>query len=577
LTIKEVIENIHRKHYLLPSIQREFVWTRDEGEQILKLFDSLMREYPIGSFLFWNVEKEKIKDFQFYEFVRNYNEKDSTHNPKANVTGEEALTCILDGQQRLTALFIGLKGTFAYKIRWKRWDNPDAFPARKLFLNLLAKADNQDLLYDFRFLTPEEAEQNDGNTYWFEVGKVLDFKEPFEVNDFLIDHGLNRKPAEIAKFANQTLFKLFDVFHKGRIINYYLETSQELDKVLRIFIRVNSGGTPLSYSDLLLSIATAQWKTRDARQEITSFVDEINHIGEGFDFDKDFVLKNCLVLSDITDIAFKVDNFNMANTKTIEDKWDDITKAIRLAVELISSFGYNFQTLTSTNAVIPIAYFIIKRGNPTGFVLSAHYKEDRDKIRKWLTASLLKRTFSGTPDNVLRPMRVILLRESANGFPLTTITNEFKGTNKSVTFTDEEIQNLLYSKYGEPHTFSVLSLLYPTLDFRNRFHQDHIFPRKFFTKPEMRKRGIPESQWDEFQGSQNLIGNLQLLEGLPNEEKSSKEFKVWLEETYPNPTERKEFLNKHLIPEDFDLSFNNFLGFVKRRNEIILQRLKQIL
>ena len=65
ITIKEAIDNIIKRHYVLPSIQREFVW--DTG-QIEMLFDSLMRDYPIGTFLFWKVDKAKIKDFQFYEF-----------------------------------------------------------------------------------------------------------------------------------------------------------------------------------------------------------------------------------------------------------------------------------------------------------------------------------------------------------------------------------------------------------------------------------------------------------------------------------------------------------------------------
>ena len=111
LTIREAVESIHRKRYLLPAIQREFVW---DNEQIVKLFDSLMQEYPIGSFLFWGLEKNKIRDFQFYEFVRSYHERDNTHNPKANVRGDKRMTAILDGQQRLTALYIGLKGTYAY-------------------------------------------------------------------------------------------------------------------------------------------------------------------------------------------------------------------------------------------------------------------------------------------------------------------------------------------------------------------------------------------------------------------------------------------------------------------------------
>ena len=134
-----------------------------------------------------------------------------------------------------------------------------------------------------------------------------------------------------------------------------------MDKVLNIFIRVNSGGTTLSYSDLLLSIATAQWKNKDARQEITKFVDEINQIGDGFKFDKDFVLKACLVLCDFKDIAFKVDNFNAETMQKIEYNWDNVKEAIRLAVNLVSSFGYNQDTLTSSNAIIPIAYYLLKR------------------------------------------------------------------------------------------------------------------------------------------------------------------------------------------------------------------------
>lgn len=144
-------------------------------------------------------------------------------------------------------------------------------------------------------------------------------------------------------FPRNTLAKLFDVINQKPVINFYQETSQDLDKVLNIFIRVNRGGTQLSYSDLLLSIATARWKRRDARKEITKFVDEINQIRGGFDFDKDFVMKSCLVLSDIPDISFKGDNFNLSNMSKIEDNWENIEKMIRISVELVSSFGITFK------------------------------------------------------------------------------------------------------------------------------------------------------------------------------------------------------------------------------------------
>ncbi|MGH7851172.1 MAG: DUF262 domain-containing protein [Thermodesulfobacteriota bacterium] len=133
ITIKEAVENIHRKKYLLPAIQREFVW---EPEQIEKLFDSLMRDYPIGSFLYWQVEKENIGNYQYYEFIRNYHEIENRHNPKANVSTDEGITAILDGQQRLTTLYIGLMGTYAYKLPYRRWNDKSAYPQRKLYINL---------------------------------------------------------------------------------------------------------------------------------------------------------------------------------------------------------------------------------------------------------------------------------------------------------------------------------------------------------------------------------------------------------------------------------------------------------
>lgn len=567
ITIKEVIESIYTKKYLLPAIQREFVWG---PEKIIRLFDSLMRDYTIGSFLLWNVDKDKSKEFQFYEFITKYHERDYTHNPKADITGKDDITAILDGQQRLTALYIGIKGSYSYKIPRKRWENDDAFPKRKLFINLLSKSDEFDLEYNFSFLTKEEATKKDAETFWFEISKIVEFESLRDINKFLRDNGLIE-----CQFAEECLFKLYQVITEDRVINYYLETSQKLDKVLNIFIRVNSGGTELNYSDLLLSIATAQWKTKDAREEITSFVDEINRIGEGFEFNKDFVLKSCLVLSDL-DIAFKVDNFNATNMNKIEIKWEKITKSLRITMDLISTFGYNSKNLTSNNAVIPISYYILKLGNPENLANSSVYKNDRDIIKKWFTFSLIKRVFSGQPDNVLRPIRKII-RDDHKVFPFNAIANHFKGTNKSLVFSDDDIQNLLYSKYGQSHTFSILSLLYPTLDFRNRFHTDHMFPRSFFKKAKLIKEGISENKHEFYLENYDYIGNLQLLEGLPNEEKSDKDFEEWFDETFKDEEEIKDYKKKHYIPKSISLEFGNFEEFFEERNKLIEERLNKIL
>lgn len=572
LTIANVIQEIDSKKYLLPSIQREFVWGTD---QIEMLFDSLMRDYPINSFLFWKVPKDKTNEFKFYEFLREYHQKEKRHNPKADTKGSGDIMAVLDGQQRLTSLYIALKGTYAYKISYKRRDNPAAYPKRKLYLNLLCPADDVDLKYDFQFLTETEAEENEERCFWFPVGDILDMKEPYEIMEYLTDHDLNivQKPEdkEKVKFANRTLTKLFNVIHVTPTISYYLEDSIELDKVLNIFIRVNSGGTTLSYSDLLLSFATAQWEKRDAREEINQFVDEINDIGNGFNISKDLVLKACLVLCDFSDISFKVDNFNKTNMLVIEDKWENITNAIRTAVHLIASFGFSMENLTSNNVIIPIAYYLQTIGIPANYSASKIYADDRILVKKWLVATLLKRVFSFAPDGVLKPIREII-KSNPNGFPLDKIAQRFRAGNRNLVFNNDEIDDLLYTRYGQGNLLVIMSILYPWADLKNNFHIDHIYPKSLFTKAKLKALGVSADDMDEYIEDVNYIGNLQLLEGIPNMEKKNKPFEEWLNETYKDSSSLSNYKQKQLIP-DIQPTFVNFLAFLEAREMLIKKQI----
>ncbi len=74
VTVAQMLQGIHERRYLLPAIQREFVWDTD---QIRKLVDSLLLGYPIGSFLLWNVEAAKAKDYTFYNFLTDYHQRDN--------------------------------------------------------------------------------------------------------------------------------------------------------------------------------------------------------------------------------------------------------------------------------------------------------------------------------------------------------------------------------------------------------------------------------------------------------------------------------------------------------------------
>ena len=179
ITIAQAIDEISHNRYVLPAIQREFVW---RPGQITTLFDSLMRGYPIGTFLFWKVEPPRVRDFKFYEFLDDYHQRDKRHNDSWEPSsGSQGVTAVLDGQQRFTALNIGLRGSYAWKRKYYRRSSDHAFPKRRLYLNLKQPAstttDVEDK-YEFRFLTKERAaKRNDQNTgfirpkYW--IGRDL--------------------------------------------------------------------------------------------------------------------------------------------------------------------------------------------------------------------------------------------------------------------------------------------------------------------------------------------------------------------------------------------------------------------
>ena len=573
ITIKKAIENIRTKHYVLPSIQREFVWG---SEQIEKLFDSLMRDYPISTFLFWKVDRNRIKDFQFYEFLKNYHEKDNKHNTKADLYGDEDVISILDGQQRMTSLYIALVGSYAKKIPYYRWDSPHAFPKKKMYLNILKKSSDIELEYDFRFLSDDEA-INDENHFWFPVSKVMDFNDSPEVMNYVIENKLmdsSKYTTEQSYFATSTLSKLQNVIHQKGNISYFLEEGEELDKVLQIFIRINSGGTKLSYSDLLLSIATAQWKEKDAREVIHEFVDEINKIGEGFSFNKDFVLKSCLVLADFNDIKFKVDNFTKENMVIIEKNWEKISNSVKSAIELVSKFGYNRDNLISLNAMIPIAYFIQKNNFEDSILHSSARENDRNLIKQWLARVLLKGTFGGTPDAIYPVMRT-LVNENLGRFPLKEVIDHYRGKRKSISFTNDDIDNILSYEYGSARTYCALTLLYPALNYTFKYHQDHIHPKSFFSKRNLQNRGIIEQ--DLFISKFNKLPNLQLLQTNLNLEKSSNEFKDWLKSIYPNSIDQSAYLLQNHIYTDISLEFKDFDNFFEKRKLKLKRLLHQIL
>ncbi len=569
----KVLEDVHSRSYVLPAIQREFVW---DTSQIAMLFDSLMRGYPIGAFLFWAIDEQRVSDFTFYDFITDYHEKDNPYAPRATIPPGREVTAILDGQQRLTALNIGVYGSHAERQARKWWSNPDAFPKKRLYLNLVDDPQDDDLgaEFDFQFLTDAEAEPGENEPdKWFRVGDVLtlDDSGPAIMAE-LEDRGLSgSKPFNV-------LYTLYRAIREVNAVNAYLEESQDPDKVLDIFVRVNSGGTPLSYSDLLLSMATNQWQDLDAREEVRTLVADLNNTPASFSFKKDLVLKTGLVLIDVRDIGFKVSNFTQSNMALMEKTWPDIRRSLVTGADLLASFGYSGRTLSAASVLIPVAYCLHSRGLGPSYVTSSSDAGDRLATQQWVARSLMKRGIWGSGlDTLLARIREAIGSAGASEFPVGEVEQAMASAGKSLRFDDAEIAELVELQYGSTRAFPVLATLYPGLDLTKSLHEDHIFPRSRFTRAKLRKAGIDEDDIDEYLDKVDGLANLQLLGGGPNQEKQAQLPSEWLDGPhFPTPEARESYIadnDLEGLPDDL----TGFLPFYAARAQRIEQRLRSAL
>lgn len=569
ISISDAIANIESRKFLLPAIQRKFVWS---SGQIEVLFDSIMRDYPINSFMMWNVTSEKTKNsYKFYEFLKEYRAFFKDENPFFNTRGYTDFMAIIDGQQRLTSLYLGLKGTYAYKMPRKWWkDNEDCLPTRKLYLNLtsaLPKDDDRKMTYNFGFLSQPEVNKLSQSEDLFLVNDIYLYQDQDALEDYMSDR--NWKDVTDVKFAKKTLRKLREVVFKDKLINYYQEENQDIDIVLDIFIRTNSGGEPLSFSNLLMSITTANWK-KDARKEFKILIDAV--YANNFIISADLILKCCLVLFN-DNIKFQVANFDAQSVSVFDDNWERIKKCIEVTFELLKKWGFNDSSLRAKNAVIPIVYYIYHNEIEDEICKDIKHIEEKNAIRKWLCISLLKGVFGGQSDSVLTGIRKVLKSNFKKQiFPFEQIKAEFASNDaKSLTLSDEVIDDILKTQKDAPNSYAILSLLYSHLRYDSiAYHKDHLHPAAKFCKLKESDFSSKED-YDFYRNAEhwNSILYLQLLDGSTNESKNDEDLSEWVKN-------KNIDLKSHLIPEGVSLDFKDFRIFIEKRKELLATTIKAI-
>ena len=596
ISIEEAIKSISNNQFLLPELQRKFVWNHTQVE---KLFDSILRGYPMNTFMFWEITNPKIKDdAKFYKFIHHYQKGiDEINENQPTGAFLDHFGAVIDGQQRLTALYIGLCGTYAYKS--ERAENPDEqLPKRSLYLDLTPPAaqikddedeseqsetaqndrvqyENDKKIFNFRFLTADEISSGRIKGRWFPVSSLL--KSEFDTDneqticEQLQKIGLIDETNE--KYAVETIQKLWRRVRGEKLINYYLLETQDLNDVLGIFVRTNSGGTRLQGADLLMSFTSAYW-TAGSREKIEALTQEIRR-STGFKIDRSFILKTCLAVSGFP-LSVNASNITADKVRTFEKNWDDTEKSVKSGFKLIKNLGFCDDTFANKNIAIPIIYHIHKRNIADKVLKDGYYFwEELREISKWIALTYLKRVLSGnSADPNLRRMCEIIETGNETKFPASRLMAVVYGSTRKVNYTIDKnfIEELLYREDGAD-AYCVLQFIYD-VDFTENIEQDHMHPKTIFyngtkTRPTtLVKMGVPEVDVEYALENRhwNSVLNLQLLKQSTNRMKLATPLTEWAA-AHPN---------KELFVENgTSLEFKDFKAFIESRKRVLTAKLME--
>ena len=547
-TIRKIVGYLNNSDedggFWLPNIQRPFVW---DEEQICRLFDSILREYPISTLLIWKTDS----GIRRRKFIDNWsgNLKISPYFVPED-TKKKCL--VLDGQQRLQSLYIGLCGSF---------------DGKELHFNISSGSASlpDDIRYHFEFLPAGKAAYP-----WvkfkdlvFSNRKKRDLMQSLEAS----------APRELSLDEKNRLEDNLDLvdrtFKMEEVITY-----QELDgidnpsvytdeDVVEIFIRANSGGTKLEKSDLLFSLLNATWDVADNRME--ELLDDLNR--HGFDFDRDFVLKTCLVLLG-QGARYEVSKFRKDGVRqAIEQQWDDLSDAIRDVADFVRSKTYiqGDSALPSYLALIPLIY--VRHHYPKAWA-------EAQNVENFLIRSLLAGAFSGQSDRLLDAL--VRRFKELERFDAEEAFGVIRSQNRSLEITRDRF---FHMGYGSKTIHLLFNLWYPAFShhpaYDNNLPQvDHVFPQSRLKATRVVSEETGRSAAAYGSDIINQLANCMLLTRAENGAggKGDTPPDAWF------AGKSAEYFAMHLIPQDPALwQMDRYPDFIEARKQLIAEKFSWLL
>lgn len=554
ITIYDALQNIKDGKYVMPAFQRQYVWSM---EQIEKLWDSILLDYPIATFLFWHVDDDNVSwDTYFCNFLSEVTfdsrkQADSVNYELSSIDVNVTDTAVLDGQQRLTSLFLSLFGDAYIRQKHARKKNGGGI-VTKLLIELnknkltVDEEEYNSKKYDIKFsekvgkLSPTQ----------FEVRKILDSKFQDETKrDAAIEDAIANVPADSKDYARGILNKLYKKIFEEKLIRYTEIKDMKQDDALEMFVRFNSGGKALRKSEITMSILEAYWPS--AKTEFGKLlVDSYSGFGS------DFIIRAALML--YGDVIKS--NINKQIAEELKNNWSAFKKSLKDLESLLKEMKIEVRRFSSSwNVLLPIVYFIYY--NP-------EYKDNTEGIRAYLIRAILFTYFQSGTTSKLQQMKSNI---NENDYEITV---DMLNQMNDLRVTDGKIEDILNSEKGS--RVAGEALYYLCLDWTNKnfkYEQDHLHPFDRFdgSKPV----SVSMEDWRRWRGNRNRLANLQLLEGRSNGSKNDMRLIDYYNDM--NDYQKTEFCKQAIIPDGVSLELEHFDEFYEKRKEILATKLRELL
>ena len=348
-SIQDLLNQIGRDEILLPEFQRGYVWNRD---QVRGLMQSLYRGHPTGHLLIW----------------RTYSPS-RVRGGAAPLDGHSLL--LLDGQQRLTTLFVLFRGKA-----------PRFYEGESLFFDLHFNMQTE----EFRFWQKSRMANNPA---W--IG-VHDFLGEGLTN--LLER-LEQIDEEQRIVIQQNLARLGRL---DRVRDYTYTVDQvsgddySVEEVVDIFNRVNSKGTPLTRADLALAHICSLWP--EARTALRTFSASME--GRGFPVDFNFLVR-CLA-GVATGSVMLEGSFLKTPAETLQSAWDQMQAAFEHLVAVLrhEAFIIGLEDLPTNYVLVPATIYLARQ--------EGHFPTDaiRRRFIRWILLAGLWARYSGASETKLQ-------------------------------------------------------------------------------------------------------------------------------------------------------------------------------